>query len=458
MTSLSRINLDRPTRPIESGAFIDSFRVERVIATRADVYTLVEAHGPDGEQVALTLIAPSLVGDKKVRRSVLAWARLRASIEHPHLLGFRGAVESRTRLYLVSERAGPRTLGDPLREGRLSDDDALRILGQVAGALETAATRGLTHRDLTPQAISLRDEDEEQGVDALLTDFGIALPPAPGFDLLGLADGAAYRSPEEVRGETPEPESNVYSLACLLVECLTGTTPFPYDRPLLTLHAHIVEPPPQVSERYASPAQLMREAAQALGVEVAVPVIGAPAEERNRVRWVSSRPGVARSVRRTTVWVGVALCASVVSGFATGGIDWSGDPRPLPEVRSQAPQDRPREATYTQRVTRAVERLRERRVTARRRLRAARRPAGQADAAGALAGAYRGARKALPPPPAGATGGPALDESLRDAERAYRKLATAARGRNRRGWRAARRDARRREAALQRALRTGQLS
>jgi Protein kinase domain len=481
MTSPGRINLDRPTRPIESGAFIDSFRVERVIATRADVYTLVEAHGPDGEQVALTLLAPSLVGDKKVRRSVLAWARLRASIEHPHLLGFRGAVESRTRLYLVSERAGPRTLGDPLRKGRLSDDDALRILGQVAGALETAATRGLTHRDLTPQAISLRDEDEEQGVDALLTDFGIALPPAPGFDLLGLADGAGYRSPEEVRGETPETESNVYSLACLLVECLTGTTPFPYDRPLLTLHAHIVEPPPQVSERrpdlplaldhvvargmakdprerYASPAQLMREAAQALGVEVAVPVIGAPAEERNRVRWVSSRPGVARSVRRTTVWVGVALCASVVSGFATGGIDWSGDPRPLPEVRSQAPQDRPREATYTQRVTRAVERLRERRVTARRRLRAARRPAGQAAAAGALAGAYRGARKALPPPPAGATGGPALDESLRDAERAYRKLATAARGRNRRGWRAARRDARRREAALHRALRTGQLS
>jgi hypothetical protein len=481
MTSLSRINLDRLTRPIESGAFVDSFRVERVIATRADVYTLVEAQGPDGEQVALTLLAPSLVRDKKVRRSVLGLARLRASIEHPHMLGFRGAVESGTRVYLVSERAGPRTLADLLRGRRLDDDDALRILGQVAGALETAATRGLTHRALTPQAISLRDDDEEQDVDALLTDFGIALPPAPGCDLLGLGDGAAYRSPEEVRGEAPKPESNVYSLACLLVECLTGGTPFPYDRPLLILHAHVVEPPPQVSERrpdlplaldhvvargmakdprkrYASPAQLMREAAQALGVEVAVPVIGGPAEEVNRVRWVPSRPGVARSVRRATVWVGVALCASAVSGFAAGGIDWSGDPRPLPAVRSEAPQDRLREAAYTQRVTRAVERLRERRVAARRQLRAAPRPAGQAAAARALAGAYRDARKALPQAPAGATGGPALDESLRDAERAYRKLAASARGRNRRGWRAARRDARRREAALQRALRTGKLS
>src|SRR5687768_10571322 len=157
MSPLSRTNLDGPTRPVESGAFIDSFRVERVIATRPNVYTLVEAYGPDGEQVALTLLAPSLVGDKKVRRSVLGLARLRASIEHPSLLGFRGAVESRNRVYLVSEPAGPRTLAELLREGRLDDEAALRLLGQIAGALETAATRGLTHRDLTPQAVVLRD-------------------------------------------------------------------------------------------------------------------------------------------------------------------------------------------------------------------------------------------------------------------------------------------------------------
>lgn len=481
MTSLSRINLDRLTRPIESGAFIDSFRVERVIATRADMYTLVEAHDPDGEQVALTLLAPSLVGDKKVRRSVLGLARLRASIEHPHVLGFRGAVESGTRVYLVSEPAGPRTLADLLGEGRLDDDDALRILGQVAGALETAATQGLTHRALTPQAISLRDGDGEQGVDAVLTDFGIAVPPAPGCDLLGLGDGAAYRSPEEVRGETPEPESNVYSLACLLVECLTGTTPFPYDRPLLTLHAHVVEPPPQVSElrpdlplaldhvvargmakdpheRHRSPAQLIRAAGQALGVEVAIPVIAPPPEERKRVRRAHARPGVARRVRRTTAWIGVALFASAVSGFATGGVDWSGDPRPKPAARSHAPQDRLQDAAYTQRVTTAVDRLRERRVAARRRLHAARRPVGQASAAAALATAYRDAREALPRANDQATGEPGLGESLRDAERSYRKLAAAARGRNPRAWRIARREALHREAALQRALRTARFS
>jgi Protein kinase domain len=481
MSSLSRTNLDRPTRPIESGAFIDSFRVERVIATRPNLYTLVEAQGPYGEQVALTLLAPSLVGDKQVRRSVLGLARLRASIEHPHLLGFRGAVEGRSRVYLVSELAGPRTLADLLRNGRLDDEAALRLLGQIAGALETAATRGLTHRDLTPEAIVLRDEDEEPGVGAFLTDFGIAVSPAPGCDLLGSGDSAAYRSPEEVRGEAPESESNVYSLACILFQCLTGATPFRCDRPLLTLHAHIVEPPPLVSERrpdlplavddvvargmaknprerHPSPAELIRAAARALGAEVAVPVTAAPPQELKRVPSAPARLGIPRGVRRATAWIGVALFASAVSGFATGGIDWSGDPQPPPAVRSHAPPDRLQGAAYTQQVTAAVEHLRERRIAARKRLRAARAPAGQAAAARALAKAYRTTLRALPQLPATARGEPQLGDSLVDAERAYRKLATAARGRRPHAWRVARREALRREEALQHALRTVRLS
>jgi Protein kinase domain len=468
--------VDGPTKPIESGVFIDSFRVERVIATRAELYTVVEAQAPDGERVALTLLAPPLVKDRELRRRVVGLARLRASIEHPNMIEFRGAVENRNRVYLVSAPPAARTLADLLREGPLSTEDALRLLGQVAGALETAAARGLTHRDLTPQAIVLQEEDDGQR--PLLTDFGIALPPAPGCDMLG--DGTAYRSPEEVRGLAPEPESSVYSLACILVECLTGASPYPYDRPLLTLHAHLVEPPPQVSERRPdlplaldevvakglakdprrrspSPAELMRAAADALGTEVAVPVIGAPPHERRRVRSAPARIGSPRKIRRTAAWIGVALLASAMSGFAIGGADWSADPQPPPPARSHVAQDQDQvqNAAYTQRVTRAVERLRERRVAARERLRAAQAPAGQAAAAEALAHAYRSAREALPPP---LTGGADLSKSLRSAERSYRKLAAAARGRDPREWRVARREALRREAALDHALRTGRLS
>lgn len=481
MITRRRTTAEGLQRPVESGVFVDAYRVVRVITTRADLYTTVEAQGFGGERVTLTLLAPPLVRDKEARRRVLDLARRRASIEHPNLVEFHGAVESRNRFYLVSAPHSPRTLADLLGENRPDPEGALRILGQVAGALETAAASGLTHRDLTPQAIVL-GKGEPRKARALLTDFGIALPPMPACDVVDFGVGAAYRSPEEVRGQAPEPQSNVYSLACILVECLSGAAPYPYDRPLLTVHAHIVEPPPRVSERvpdlppaldgivaramerdpskrFASPAEFIREAARTLGVEVAVPVIEAPVEERTRVRLRPPRPARPWRLRRTTAWIGVALCASALTGFAAGGVDWSGDQQPLPAVKSPAPtQDRPQNAAYTQGVTKAVESLRERRVTARKRLRVARGAAGQAAAAEALADAYQRARRALPEPLPGAAGGPGLAQSLRDAERAYRKLAAAARGRNARRWRVARRVTLRREAALQRALRTGQFS
>jgi hypothetical protein len=461
--------------PITSGVFVDGFRVERVIETLADAYTVVEAEGAEGERVALTLLGPALARDRAVRRSVLGLARLRASIEHPHLLAFRGVVENGNRLYLVGALPPTRTFRDLLGGGPLDTGDALRLLGQVAGALETAAARGLTHRDLTPGAVFV--EEDDAGV--LLTDFGIAAPPAPACELLGRGERVHYRSPEELRGEPPGAESNVYSLACMLVRCLTGTQAYPYDRPLLTVHAHMVEPPPRVSdrrpdlpsavddvvargmakapgERHPSAAHLVRAAAQALGVDAAVPVVPAPSDERKRMRARRRRSYVARGARRTTAWIGVALGASAVSGFAIGGVDWSGGPPPRAVVRPAWP-DGLQHLAYTQSVTMAVERLRERRVVALRRLRRAERPVGQAAAAEALASAYRDARVLLPRPPEGG-GEPRLGDELRKAERAYRKLATAATRRNRRSWRVARGDALRREKALRRELRGGQRS
>ena len=467
-------HIDAPAGPTESAVVIDRFRVERVVDTRPDIYTVVEARGPYGERVALTLLAPGLAEDRGLRRRVTGLARLRASIEHPHLVEFRGAVEGRDHLYLVSARPAPRTLADLLSERDPSVAETLRLLGQVAGALETAAARGLTHHDLTPQAIVLDGDGES--LRALLTDFGIAIPPAPGCELLGYGDGAGYRSPEEVRGASPDSASNVYSLACILVRCLTGVPPYAYDRPLLTLHAQVVAPPPRVSERNAdlpsaldavvsrgmakdprerhpSPGHFIRAAGHALGVDVAVPVIAPPPQEAQRLPVARAGRDIARKAHRPAAWIGLALLASAVSGFATGGVDWSDEPQTRPAVRSAPAPDATPDSAYTHRVSTAVERLRTRRVAARRRLREARRPAGQAATAQALASAYRDARRALPAGPATPTTTPHVDDDLREAERAYRKLATAARARRQHAWRAARRQALGREQALRRELR-----
>ena len=456
------------------GAYLDGFRVRRVVETRPDVYTVFEAEGPNGRRVALTLLGPSLTADREPRRAVLRLARLRSSIVHPHLLGFDGAVRSGNRVYLVSALPGSGTLGHLLQEGRLEAGEVLPILGQVRRARDRRRA-GLTHRDLTPRAVALQDEGQTQR--ALLTDFGIAAASALGCRVLSLGDACEYRSPEEVRGQTPEPESNVYSLACILVRCLTGAAPYSHDRPILTLHAHMVEPPPQVSQRrpdlpsdldavvargmakdlgdrYPSAAQLIREAGEALSIDVPVPVETPPREERRRPAKASPRVAIARRTRRTTAWVGLALLASVGTGFATGGVEWSASPPPPPVASPPAPQEDIERVAYTRDVSEAVRRLRARRVAARKRLHEARRPRGQAAAAGALATAYRKARAGLPPaPPSGATGRSSLANELRKAERAYRRLDAAASERNRRGWRVARRQTLRREASLQRELR-----
>jgi Protein kinase domain len=450
------------------------YKVERVLSTRLGIHTVVQAVGPDGSRVAITLIDPAVADDPHLRRHVLRLARARASIRHPNVLPLVGPHEVEDRIGLVSALAGPCTLADRLERGPLEPGEAVSILCQVAGALETAAASGLVHRDLAPRSIVFGEGDSDR---VFLGDFGITLPPLPGCELVDAAEGIDYCSPEEVRGEALKPESNVYSLACLLVECLTGAPPYSYDRPLLTLHAHVVEPPPRVSERrpelpaaldeviaramakdprkrFRSPGRLMRAVADALDLEATVPVL-VPRRTQEDAR-VTPRPRpVARPRRlRARIGFGALVPAVAVCGLALGLIDWSAPPAPGPPGdRARAASERAERAADVRAVNRAVRELAARRVALRRELRNARRPAGQAAAAGALARAYRQARAALPESATAVPGVAPIRAGLRETETAYRRLASTARARDRRAWRLARRETLRREARLERVLR-----
>jgi serine/threonine kinase PknH len=449
------------------------YRVERVLSTRLGIHTVVQAVGPDGGRVAITLLDPALADDPHLRRHVLRLARTRASLRHPNVLPLVGPREVEDRIGLVSTLAGPCTLADRLAKGALEPAEAVSILCQVASALETAAANGLVHRDLAPRSVVFGADDSDQ---VFLGDFGITMPPLPGCELVDAAEGIDYCSPEEVRGEALEPESNVYSLACLLVECLTGAPPYSYDRPLLTLHAHVVEPPPRVSERrpelpaaldeviargmakdprerYRSPGRLMRAAAEALGVEATVPVLVAP-RPPDDARAAARPRAVARPRRRRTrIGAAIAVPAVALSGLGLGMVDWS-EPAAPPADRAGVAAAQARQAEQVRAVEGAVERLAARRVVLRGDLAAARRPAGQAAAAGALADAYGRARAALGQPSAAVPAAARLRSALRGTESAYRRLARAARARDRQAWRAAAGETRRNEARLERALRS----
>jgi Protein kinase domain len=450
----------------------NGYRVERVLSTRLGIHTVVEAIGSDGGHVAITLLDPAVADDPQLRRHVLRLARTRASLRHPNVLPLVGPQQVEDRIGLVSTLAGPCTLADRLESGPLEPDQAVSILCQVASALETAAASGLVHRDLAPGSIVFGDGDSDR---VFLGDFGITLPPLPGCELVDAAEGIDYCSPEEVRGERLEPESNVYSLACLLVDCLTGSPPYAYDRPLLTLHAHVVEPPPRVTarrpdlpealdgviaramakdprERFRSPGRLMRAVGEALGLEVTVPVLVPPRTQEDVPivrRRSEPRPRRVRAPRR----LGLAVPAVALCGLVLGLVDWSAPPAPPAAEPAPAAAERSQQVAHVSAVSDAVERLADRRVALRRELRAARRPAGQAASARALADAHRKARAAMSGSPAAVPGEAHIRAGLRATESAYRRLASTARARDRRAWRLARRETLRREARLERLLR-----
>ncbi len=298
---------------LEPGSLVDGYRVERVLSAGTNYCELVQAVAPDGARVALKVLGERPEADDL--ELALRVARRRASIDHPHLLKLLKAGEHDGRLYLVSELRGTRSLADRLSEGRMPADQALPLAAGVAGALSAAAAARLVHAELSPQSILVVEEDPTH---ALLTDFGIGREPSRPEALRMNLDGVDYRSPEELKGGPPKPESNAYSLACVLFECLTGATPFRYDRPLLTLHAHLVEPPPRPSavcsdlpgeldevfvhamakepgQRLGS-AALVASVARVLGVDVEIPA-GAPVAPAREPRAAAPAPRKRPAVR-----------------------------------------------------------------------------------------------------------------------------------------------------------------
>ena len=339
---------------------------------RPGLNTLAEAAGLRGERTTLNVLAQPLRDDHELRKRVGRLVPLRGAVDHPNVLRLLRSVDGGQRLHMQPIPRGAGTLADLLAAGRLERSRALKILGQVAGALETARLKGLIHRALSPRAIVVQPGDEPV---VFLTDFGIGAPRGRACELPSTVEDAAYRSPEEIRGKGPEPASNVYSLTSILVECLTGAPAYPYERPVLLLHAHLTEPPPRPSERdpglpgeldavvasgmaknprdrEGSPAALVNAAAHALGLHVPIPVVRerrkSPAREPRPAPAASrtDRPKPTRRTDRATssrrpllarapVWAALALAASAAAGFAAGNAAMSDDPPPPAKVTSE---------------------------------------------------------------------------------------------------------------------------
>ncbi len=201
-------------------------------------------------RVALKLVAPELAADPGFRERFLSEARLAASLDHSHVVPVYAAGETGGQLWIAMRYVEGTDLRSLLeREGPLEPGRAIELVDQVASALDAAHAIGLVHRDVKPANVLVTEEGGREH--CYLTDFGLARDQgadagAP-THLSGTVD---YTAPEQIGHEPAGASADIYSLACVLYECLAGEPPFQRARPTATLFAHTSEPPPSLAERH----------------------------------------------------------------------------------------------------------------------------------------------------------------------------------------------------------------
>jgi serine/threonine protein kinase len=196
--------------------------------------------------VALKLLAPNLSEDPGFRARFEREGQVQAALDHEHIVSVYEAGQSEYGLFLAMRLIAGPTLKHLILDGSLDPRRSVRLLAQVANALDAAHEAGLIHRDIKPQNILIGRGDH-----AYLADFGLIKAPDEARltgtgQFIGTID---YVAPEQIQAEPATPASDIYALTGVLYECLTGEVPFPKPSEAATLHAHVMQPPPKVSER-----------------------------------------------------------------------------------------------------------------------------------------------------------------------------------------------------------------
>jgi serine/threonine protein kinase len=241
--------------------------------------------------VAIKVLPPYLASDDGFVQRFRREAEAAAQLNNPHVIPIHNYGEIDGRLYVDMRLIEGRDLQEVLAYGPLDPERAVRIVEHIAKALNAAHRIGLVHRDVKPSNILL-DEDDF----AYLIDFGIA----HGADQTSLTSAGGvigtwhYMAPERLSAREVDARSDIYALACVLHECLTGKRPFPGDSLESQVAAHLTVPPPRPSsmrlgvpaafdaviakgmakdpdERYATTVELAREARGAVTAPIPRP-------------------------------------------------------------------------------------------------------------------------------------------------------------------------------------------
>ncbi|HZO61365.1 MAG TPA: serine/threonine-protein kinase [Gaiellaceae bacterium] len=203
--------------------------------------------------VALKLLSPQLSEDADFRERFQRESKVAAALEHPNIIPIYEAGEEQGVLYIAMRYVEGADLKSRLKQGGpLEAPQLAALISQVAAALEAAHEKGLIHRDVKPANILIAVGAGVEGADhAYLSDFGVAKnTAAAGVTKTGLFVGTAdYASPEQIEGKPLDGRADIYSLGCVAYEALTATPTYAKDSEVAMMYAHLLEPPPKLTEK-----------------------------------------------------------------------------------------------------------------------------------------------------------------------------------------------------------------
>jgi tetratricopeptide (TPR) repeat protein len=302
-----------------AAALADRFPIERQLGEGGMATVYLARDLRHARPVALKVLRPEvgvLLGRVRFEQEI----RVASSLSHPHIIPVFDSGEAAGFLYYVMPVMEGESLASRIaRERFVAVDEAVRILAEVADALDIAHAQGIVHRDIKPGNILL------SGGHAQVADFGIALAlrhvEGDRLTATGLSIGTpAYMSPEQAVGtRTVDGKSDQYSLACVFYEMLGGDPPFTGSTPRSVMARHVSDtPPPLATLRPGLPP----------GVEVAVqralskipvdryPTCAAFASAVQAAVTGAPAPAVSRwRFSRRAAMIGVAVLALAATGW-----------------------------------------------------------------------------------------------------------------------------------------------
>ena len=204
------------------------------------------------ELIALKVLHRDISGDERTVRRFFSEARVLQSLTHPNIIRFTDFGKTDDgQLFIAMEFLEGSPADELMKTGGLSLKDAIHVVDHTAAALAEAHLQGVIHRDLKPANLFVRRKPDGE-VHVTVLDFGIAKIAGSGQNLTatGKVMGTpSYMAPEQIRGQEPDPRTDVYALGAMAYELIAGEPPFVADGPIAVLFMHLERAPEPLHKR-----------------------------------------------------------------------------------------------------------------------------------------------------------------------------------------------------------------